>query len=122
MSHIVEAMDKAKLGLATTPMADSPAKRRMATVVAGQAVVAALTPGMPQLEAVSIYPRGNVPARLDFKPQVPPFIMSCGSSATAQFAKLFFGPFAACTSEAMQNPHQIKKHFKITGKVQFAKL
>ncbi|KAK9866489.1 hypothetical protein WJX84_006740 [Apatococcus fuscideae] len=69
MDHIVEAMDKAKLGLATTPMADSPAKRRMATVVAGQAVVAALTPGMPQLEAVSIFPRGNVPARLDFKPQ-----------------------------------------------------
>ncbi|KAK9867286.1 hypothetical protein WJX84_011686 [Apatococcus fuscideae] len=69
MSHIVEAMDKAKLGLATTRMADSPAKRRMATVIAGQAVVAALTPGMPQLEAVSIAPRGNVPARLDFKPQ-----------------------------------------------------
>ena len=65
----MEAMDKAKLGLATTSMADSPAKRRMATVLAGQAVVAALTPGMPQLEAVSIFPRGNVPARLDFKPQ-----------------------------------------------------
>ena len=44
MTHIVEAMDKAKLGLAMTPMADSPAKRRMAAVLAGQAVVASPHP------------------------------------------------------------------------------
>lgn len=69
---ILTAMDKIKLGLPQRPLEDSPAKRRMATVVVGRAVAIALTPGMPPIENLTMKPRGGVMARILFRPQVNP--------------------------------------------------
>lgn len=65
------AMEKYKLGLDQPPIPDSPAKRHMAHVQAGRTVLAALTPGMPPIEQVSMKPRGGVTARILYLPQVP---------------------------------------------------
>lgn len=65
------AMDKIRLGLPHTPLPDSPAKRRFAVIEAARAVAFALTPGMPQLEHVTIRPRGDAQARILFVPQEP---------------------------------------------------
>eukprot|EP00951_Prasinocladus_malaysianus_P009498 scaffold69366_cov37-Prasinocladus_malaysianus.AAC.1 len=62
-------MDKYKLGLEQPPIPDSPAKRHMANVLAGRAVVAALTQGMPPIENVSMKPRGGKQSRILFQPQ-----------------------------------------------------
>ncbi|KAK9806474.1 hypothetical protein WJX73_000984 [Symbiochloris irregularis] len=63
---ITEAIDKRTLGLSTGRLPDTEAKRRLATVEAGRAVVLALTPGIPQLERLSIAPRGPILSRLSF--------------------------------------------------------
>ena len=57
------------MGSASTRLPDSPAKRRLALVAAAKAVVIALTPGMPQLQRVTIRPRGDSISRTLFMPQ-----------------------------------------------------
>ncbi|GMH32625.1 hypothetical protein BSKO_00459 [Bryopsis sp. KO-2023] len=69
MSHIRDAMEKARVGLPQEKLPESKAKRFLATVQAGKAVALALTPGMPDLEAVSIRPQGNVIGRILFEPR-----------------------------------------------------
>lgn len=66
---INEVMDKKVLGSASTRLPDSPAKRRLALIAAAKAVVIALTPGMPQLQRVTIRPRGDSVSRTLFMPQ-----------------------------------------------------
>ena len=72
MQLIREVMDKRVIGMASKPLPDSIAKRRMAVTVAARAVAVALTPGLPPLQRVSILPRGNNMSRMDFMPQVRP--------------------------------------------------
>ena len=67
---LIEAMDKIKLGLRSAPLPDSTAKRRMAAVEAGRAVVLALTPGIPSIQHITIQPRGGVMGRILFEPLV----------------------------------------------------
>ncbi|KAK9817951.1 hypothetical protein WJX72_004798 [[Myrmecia] bisecta] len=69
MTMMMEAMDKLRLGLPQPALPDSPAKRRMATIAAGRAVAAVLTPGLPPLEHLTIRPRGGVMGRILFMPQ-----------------------------------------------------
>jgi len=66
-----QAMDKVRLGLPHASLPDSLAKRRFAAIEASRAVAFALTPGMPQLEHVTIRPRGGAQARILFVPQEP---------------------------------------------------
>ena len=69
---LIEAMDKIKLGLRSAPLPDSTAKRRMAAVEAGRAVVLTLTPGIPTIQHITIQPRGGVMGRILFEPLVRP--------------------------------------------------
>lgn len=69
---IQEAIDKRELGLATARLPDTPAKRRLALVQAARAVAMAITPGVPQLERLSIAPRGPILSRLSFANTVRP--------------------------------------------------
>lgn len=64
-----EAMDKIRLGLPQDSLPDSAAKRQYATIEAARAVAFALTPGMPQLEHVTIQPRGGHTTRILFQRQ-----------------------------------------------------
>ena len=59
------------LGSASTRLPDSPAKQRLALVSAAKAVVIALTPGMSQVQRMTIRPRGDAVCRILFTPQVP---------------------------------------------------
>jgi len=63
------AMEKYKLGLEQPPIPDTPAKRHMAHVQAGRAVIAALTLGLPPIEMISMQPRGGTTARILYLPQ-----------------------------------------------------
>lgn len=72
LAILVEAMDKIKLGLRSTPLPNSTAKRRMAAVEAGRAVVLTLTPGIPVIQHMTIQPRGGVMGRILFEPLVRP--------------------------------------------------
>ena len=63
-------MDKKVLGSASTRLPDSPAKQRLALVSSAKSVVIALTPGMPQLQRMTIRPRGDSISRTLFMPQV----------------------------------------------------
>ena len=67
---LTEAMDKIKLGLRGAPLPDSIAKRRMAAVEAGRAVLLSLTPGIPAIEHVTIQLRGGAMGRILFEPLV----------------------------------------------------
>lgn len=70
MSIMIEAMDKVRLGLVETRLPDTPAKLRMASLEAGRAVAAALTPGLPPIKHVTILPRGGVMGRILYLPLV----------------------------------------------------
>lgn len=72
LAILIEAMDKIKLGLRSTPLPNSTAKRRMAAVEAGRAVVLTLTPGIPVIQHMTIQPRGGVMGRILFEPLVRP--------------------------------------------------
>jgi ATP-dependent Zn protease len=58
----------------------SDAKRRMAAVEAGRAVVLSLTPGIPAVQHVTIQPRGGALGRIVFEPMVR---SSCATSTIA---------------------------------------
>lgn len=66
-----EAMSKVRIGLPQSSLPDSPAKERFAVVEAARAVAFALTPGLPEIQYVTIKPRGGVQARILFTPQEP---------------------------------------------------
>lgn len=70
LALVREVMDKRVMGLAGTPLPESPAKRRLAAVSAARAVVISLTPGLPPLQRMSIVPRGENMTRTLFMPQV----------------------------------------------------
>lgn len=67
---INEVMDKKVLGSAASRLPESAAKRQLALISAARAVVIALTPGMPQIQRVTIRPRGEALSRTLFMPQV----------------------------------------------------
>ncbi len=71
MDIMKEAMSKIRVGLPQSSIPDSPAKRRFAAVEAARAVAFALTPGLPEIQYVTIKPRGGVQARILFVPQEP---------------------------------------------------
>lgn len=71
MGIMKEAMSKIRVGLPQSSIPDSPAKRRFAAVEAARAVAFALTPGLPEIQYVTIKPRGGVQARILFVPQEP---------------------------------------------------
>lgn len=66
-----EAMSKVRVGLPHSSIPDSPAKMRFALVEAARAVGFALTPGLPEIQYVTIKPRGGAQARILFTPQEP---------------------------------------------------
>lgn len=66
-----EAMSKIRVGLPSASLPDSEAKRRFALVEASRVVAFALTPGLPEIQYVTIKPRGGVQARILFVPQEP---------------------------------------------------
>jgi cell division protease FtsH len=71
MEIMKEAMSKIRVGLPQSSIPDSPAKKRFAVVEAARAVAFALTPGLPEIQYVTIKPRGGVQARILFVPQEP---------------------------------------------------
>ena len=71
MDIMKEAMSKIRVGLPQSSIPDSPAKRRFAAVEAARAVAFALTPGLPEIQYVTIKPRGGIQARILFVPQEP---------------------------------------------------
>ena len=71
MDIMKDAMSKIRVGLPQSSIPDSPAKERFAVVEAARAVAFALTPGLPEIQYVTIKPRGGVQARILFVPQEP---------------------------------------------------
>eukprot|EP00889_Picochlorum_renovo_P004218 jgi/Picre1/31248/NNA_006602.t1 len=71
MDIMKDAMSKIRVGLPQSSIPDSPAKKRFALVEAARAVAFALTPGLPDIQYVTIKPRGGVQARILFVPQEP---------------------------------------------------
>jgi len=71
MDIMKDAMSKIRVGLPQSSIPESPAKRRFALVEASRAVAFALTPGLPEIQYVTIKPRGGVQARVLFTPQEP---------------------------------------------------
>jgi cell division protease FtsH len=71
MDIMKDAMSKIRVGLPQSSIPDSPAKKRFAVVEAARAVAFALTPGLPEIQYVTIKPRGGVQARILFVPQEP---------------------------------------------------
>ena len=71
MEIMKDAMSKIRVGLPQSSIPDSPAKKRFALVEAARAVAFALTPGLPEIQYVTIRPRGGVQARILFVPQEP---------------------------------------------------
>jgi len=67
MFHIREAIGKAKLGLPQEGLPDSKAKKFLVTVQAGRAVALAITPGIPQIDAVTTKPQGGILGRIYFQ-------------------------------------------------------
>lgn len=67
MFHIHEAIEKVKLGLPQEGLPDSKAKKFLITVQAGRAVALAITPGIPQIDAVTSRPQGDILGRIYFQ-------------------------------------------------------
>ena len=67
MFHIMEAIEKAKLGLPQEGLPESKAKRFLITVQSGRAVCLAITPGIPEIDAVTMRPQGDLLGRIIFK-------------------------------------------------------
>ena len=67
MFHIEEAIEKAKLGLPQEGLPDSKAKNFLITVQATRAVCLAITPGIPEIDAVTMRPQGDLLGRILFK-------------------------------------------------------
>jgi len=65
---MMTALEKIRLGLAGTKLLDSPAKERLAYLLAARAVAFAVNPCTPPIEQISILPRGRTISRITYVP------------------------------------------------------